>query len=196
MRKTWKSTKRRETNWSYWCINLSKRAGRAVPADTPETPLSLTLRIRSFWDQWSFWMEAEHREMCLKLVHKVLTVLVTLKTIWNHYENSDSQYCLVSDMTLHFKQSSHRELNSNFLCTNSFFKLLLLKKVNIHCKNLKYRYKKGKKPTLFFSKDLHKQMSTSIGTLKVKNLVQDISRRPITELLCFYIRKRHTMKFC
>lgn len=45
-----KKHKEKKTNWSYWCLNLSMRAG-AVPADTPETPLSLTLRTRSFWDQ-------------------------------------------------------------------------------------------------------------------------------------------------
>lgn len=45
-----KKHKEKKTNWSCWCLNLSMRAG-AVPADTPETPLSLTLRTRSFWDQ-------------------------------------------------------------------------------------------------------------------------------------------------
>lgn len=78
-----------------WCCRnkLSKGAG-AVPADTPETPLSSTLRTHSFWDQWSFWMEVEHQEMYLKLVHTVLTTLAILNTIWNYYGNSDSQYCL------------------------------------------------------------------------------------------------------
>lgn len=91
--------KRRETHWSHWCLESSTWGGAVgtehgrwcLPAGIPETPLSSTLRTHSFWDQWSFWMEAEHQEMCLKLVYKVLTILA----IWNYYENSDSQYCLV-----------------------------------------------------------------------------------------------------